>query len=352
MTKIQGFARSVIAVSVAMAVSSVSFAQEVVDSGVTLSAGAAYNKLDSYRDLDDKVAPEVGIGYRFNDRFSVDGVYSQYSTDQKNTNANADLKEFRLDAYYDLTPWDGSFTPYVVAGVGRLDTDLDNLGSDDDTRLNGGVGLRKAITPNLSVRGDLRAARSLEHGQTEGAMNVALTWTFGSVESAPQPVVVVVEEEIIIEPVVVIVDTDNDGVLDANDQCPNTPVNTAVNASGCELYEDMELMVKFGFNSTVVEQQDYAVIGEMAELLERHPTSRISITGYTDNAGPAAYNQKLSLKRAEAIRDVLVTEYNVEASRIDAIGMGEADPISGNDTEEGREQNRRVVINSEMVVNG
>ncbi len=62
-----------------------------------------YNYLDSYRGLDNDLAPEVGIGYRLNDRFSVEGIYSQYSTDQK-TGGDADLKEFRLDAFYDLTP--------------------------------------------------------------------------------------------------------------------------------------------------------------------------------------------------------------------------------------------------------
>lgn len=104
-----------------------------MDKGWTFSIGGAYNDLASLRRLDNNLAPEVGAGYRLNDRFSIEGIYSQYSTGQK-TGDDADLKEFRLDAFYDLTPWDGSLTPYVVAGISELEADLKAKGEHDDTR--------------------------------------------------------------------------------------------------------------------------------------------------------------------------------------------------------------------------
>ncbi|USE36230.1 OmpA family protein [Endozoicomonas sp. SCSIO W0465] len=346
--KVQGFARSLIAIAIGTTVSSSVLASEVaspvVDKGLTFTIGGAYNGLDSYRGLDNEVAPEVGIGYRMNDRFSFEGIYSQYSTEQK-TGGDADLKEFRLDAFYDLTPWDGSLTPYVVAGISELDVDLDAEGEHDDTRMNAGFGLRKAFTPNLAIRGDVRAVRTLDYAQTEAMANVALTWTFGSVAKAAEPVAVVepVQEEVIaaVEPTPVL-DADYDGVLDKDDLCPNTPAGITVDQTGCEPMKAIDLLVNFAFDSEVVNQEGSDQIAKMGEFLQRYPEVRILIEGHTDASGQAAYNDQLSVRRADTIRQQLIEKHGIDAERIDAVGMGEGKPVADNDTIEGRQQNRRV----------
>ena len=67
------------------------------------------------------------------------------------------------------------------------------------------------------------------------------------------------------------------------------------------------------------------------------------ITGYTDNVGAPDYNATLSLKRAEAVRDHLIS-LGADPTKFEVSGAGEAKPIADNSTEEGRAQNRRVEV--------
>jgi len=66
------------------------------------------------------------------------------------------------------------------------------------------------------------------------------------------------------------------------------------------------------------------------------------IEGHTDSRGSDAYNQPLSERRANAVRDELVNEYDIDASRVSTVGYGESRPVATNDTDEGRAQNRRI----------
>lgn len=340
--KAQRFSRTIMAAAIGMALCGTAVAREVVESGVTISAGAAYNMLDSVRGLDDKVAPEVGIGYRFNDRFSVEGSYSQYSSDAKN-GSTSDLDEISLNGFVDLTPWDGSYTPYFVAGVSMMDVNPQPGRIQDETRMNAGFGVRKAISSNLALRGDVRAVRTLDYHQTEGQVNLALTWTFGSVAPAAEPVAVVeepvVEEVVVVEPV--ILDGDNDGIVDADDLCLESAAGAVVDATGCE---QMEAQVLFSFDSADIRAEDQAIIARVGEFLQRNDGLTVSIAGYTDSTGTSEYNQALSLQRAEAVRQALVEDFGIDSSRMEVDAMGESDPIAGNDTLEGREDNRRVVM--------
>lgn len=70
---------------------------------------------------------------------------------------------------------------------------------------------------------------------------------------------------------------------------------------------------------------------------------RIKITGYTDSTGPARYNQNLSLRRAKAVRDYLVSQ-GADAGKMEVSGMGKANPVASNATKAGRAKNRRVEI--------
>jgi len=82
---------------------------------------------------------------------------------------------------------------------------------------------------------------------------------------------------------------------------------------------------------------------ELVSILENNPDIRVRLEGYTDNVGSESHNEMVSQKRAESVKDYLVSE-GIDASRIKAIGMGESNPIATNATEQGRAQNRRVDI--------
>lgn len=92
-------------------------------------------------------------------------------------------------------------------------------------------------------------------------------------------------------------------------------------------------------------QQTRATIAAVIQILRAYPNAKLSILGYTDNVGDAAANQRLSESRAGNFRDLLMAG-GISGNRIAAAGMGMANPIGDNDTEEGRALNRRL----EMVV--
>ncbi len=81
----------------------------------------------------------------------------------------------------------------------------------------------------------------------------------------------------------------------------------------------------------------------VASVLKGYPASFIMVEGHTDNTGDSGYNAKLSLDRAQAVREALISR-GIDPGRISAVGSGDAQPIDTNDTEEGRANNRRVEL--------
>ncbi|WP_066014276.1 OmpA family protein [Endozoicomonas atrinae] len=342
---VRRFAQSAIAMTVAGFISHSAIAQEVVDKGIILSIGASYNALDSYRELDNSFAQEIGAGYRFNDRFSIAGVYSQYTTDHKNS-GDVDLKSYRLDAFYDLTPLNNELTPYLVSGIDELQEKPDAGEKRDDTRMNLGVGVRKILTSNLSLQGDVRAVRSLDYNQTESMFTVSLNWTFGRAsQPEPQPadVTPVTREPLAAKESAASVDSDQDGVMDTVDLCPGTIPGAVIDQTGCVPMEEINLLVTFGFDSDSISSGAMAMISKMGDFMSRHPDVKIRIEGHTDSRGREEYNQILSTKRADSVRQLLIEKYQIDGHRIESIGFGEIDPVASNITSEGRQQNRRVI---------
>jgi OmpA-OmpF porin, OOP family len=135
-------------------------------------------------------------------------------------------------------------------------------------------------------------------------------------------------------------DSDQDGVPDYLDKCPDTPRGARVDKDGC--VESITLHVRFDTGKTIVKKEFYPEIEDFAAYLNRYPDSRVELQGHTDNRGNPKKNVTLSQNRAKAIMDVLVKKYNIDAARLSAKGLGQNDPIATNDTEEGRERNRRV----------
>ncbi len=99
--------------------------------------------------------------------------------------------------------------------------------------------------------------------------------------------------------------------------------------------------VNFEFNSAKLTAESYPILWHAAMTLLQNPDLKVDVIGYTDNIGSAKYNKKLSLKRANAVKNYLVAR-GVDASRINTVGMGEENPIASNKTAEGRALNRRI----------
>jgi outer membrane protein OmpA-like peptidoglycan-associated protein len=102
--------------------------------------------------------------------------------------------------------------------------------------------------------------------------------------------------------------------------------------------------IHFGINEASLRPESTPVLNQLVELLEDHADlTRVVIEGHTDNAGDDAYNQSLSERRAAAVKAYLVGN-GLASERIDAVGLGETQPVADNATEAGRQENRRVVV--------
>jgi outer membrane protein OmpA-like peptidoglycan-associated protein len=101
--------------------------------------------------------------------------------------------------------------------------------------------------------------------------------------------------------------------------------------------------VHFDFNKWNIRPPDRAVLDEAIATLKQEGSISVICQGYTDSIGSDAYNLKLSMRRAEAVRDYLVAG-GIAADRIKVEGFGKADPVASNDTADGRAQNRRVEL--------
>jgi OOP family OmpA-OmpF porin len=100
--------------------------------------------------------------------------------------------------------------------------------------------------------------------------------------------------------------------------------------------------ILFDTDSDRLKPESAAVIKSIARGLEANPSLKLLIEGHTDSTGSAAHNLELSKRRAEAVKDVLVSQFGVDGSRLTAAGLGATKPLESNDTPAGRAQNRRV----------
>ena len=139
-------------------------------------------------------------------------------------------------------------------------------------------------------------------------------------------------------------DTDADGVADNRDACPSTPIGTRVDARGCPLAGERIAIVtniNFDFDHTEIRESVRKRLSRVIRLLKEMPEVDVKIVGYTDDVGSAEYNLSLSLRRAESVRDYIVTR-GIDDTRMSVAGRGKAEPLVPNSTPEGRAVNRRV----------
>jgi len=147
------------------------------------------------------------------------------------------------------------------------------------------------------------------------------------------------------------VDKDEDLVADYLDKCPRTVEGATVDEKGCEIEKAQiekplarleDVLFEPGGTALMPGAKD--TLTKLVSILENNPDIRVRLEGYTDNVGEESYNEMLSQKRAESIKDYLVSA-GIDATRIKTVvGMGESNPIATNSTEQGRAQNRRVDI--------
>ena len=104
----------------------------------------------------------------------------------------------------------------------------------------------------------------------------------------------------------------------------------------------VELDVKFDFDKAKVKEESYGDIESLANFMKQYPQTTTVVGGHTDSIGTDDYNQNLSERRANAVREVLVNQFGVDGERVDAVGYGESSPVVDNAIAADRAINRRV----------
>ncbi len=156
------------------------------------------------------------------------------------------------------------------------------------------------------------------------------------------------------------VDSDHDGVPDYKDKCPDTPAGVRVDSTGCPVVREIKEKPKievpkesakvilgagatFAFGKSNLLPSSFAELNNLVKVMKENPNSRWQISGYTDNIGSDKMNKKVSVERARAVMEYLVSK-GINIRRLKVEGYGKANPVASNATEEGRAKNRRVEI--------
>lgn len=237
-----------------------------------------------------------------------------------------------IDGYYGFGPHrsEGRFTPYILAGIGIASNNLVGRNNEESFIYNGGLGFvtRLSRSSAMRIRADARYIHDeVADGFDDYRISVGLEFPLfraRTVETivervevtrpAPPPQEVPVEVPVPVEP----------------DPCPTDRITQLRG-------------VTFEFNSSRLQPNAINVLEGVYEMLNDCDKVDVEIAGHTDSIGSVQYNMKLSEERARAVVDWLVRR-GLDRNRVTARGYGPHEPVANNDTDEGRELNRRVEL--------
>ncbi|UTW46399.1 OmpA family protein [bacterium SCSIO 12696] len=294
--------------------------------GPTLGYYAADNKRTFNDDTNGSGFAALTGGIRFHNNWALELSYGVDVT-------GSDLETTQLNAVFflgDEAEHQHKLRPYIITGLSRFSSDEVNVINGYDSTWQGrlGFGLSKLYENNWEVRGDIsgfyqvRDEGPADHG-TDTALSVSFLKHFGKT-SAPAPVVEptpVAEPEPVAEP------------APQPEPAAEPEVRTIT----------VRLNVEFEFNSDVVRGIYGDELEAIANAMKVHEDIDLVLEGHTDSKGADDYNQDLSERRAKAVKAQLAETYGISTDRISAVGYGESRPVASNDTDEGRQRNRRVV---------
>ncbi|WP_163836138.1 OmpA family protein [Spartinivicinus ruber] len=151
-------------------------------------------------------------------------------------------------------------------------------------------------------------------------------------------------------------DKDGDGVIDARDQCPNTDSQFAVNNQGCP-EEGMKtikktVVIPFYPDTPEIKTLKVSQIQQLAIFARKYPTAKITLTGHSENLGNSQKNKRLALTRAETVKKILITQFEIKENRIKLHTVGAMQPLMTIAAELDKKKNRRVVGEIKAVTKG
>jgi len=136
--------------------------------------------------------------------------------------------------------------------------------------------------------------------------------------------------------------TDNTALVVVGDSEPEPEPEPEPKAKLVDDHVEITEQVQFEFNKARIRSVSHDLLNDVVTVLKDNPqVLEVSVEGHTDNVGPDAYNKQLSRDRAKAVMKYLV-DHGIDKGRLKTEGWGESKPIADNDSDSGRQENRRV----------
>ena len=283
----------------------------------------------------------LGLGYNISEKLGVELTYHYAAPrDQSSMDLNTGITPpnydgkiniYKLDLLYHLVgllPGD-SVLPYLAGGIGDINysTDRPGVSLKDNFLVNAGGGLKIFLTRDVALRGDVRYILDFnsEHDHNSLLCTVGLTYEIGGKAKVVEPEAVAAPEPAPAPapapaPVVV-----------------TPPPAPAPKVLGSIIFRN----ILFDFDKSNIKPESYQILDEVTEYLQANSELKMEVQGHTCNIGTAAYNLKLSERRAVSVKKYLVDK-RIKADRLKTKGYGLTKPVAPNDTEENRARNRRV----------
>ncbi|MEI6080036.1 MAG: OmpA family protein [bacterium] len=303
---------------------------EIKQGSTELGVFGGYNFFQNTQNLRNRPVFGGRIGYNFTRHFGVEGTVESITTyvvDKTRTGSirgqfrspvdGVSMIFYHLDAVYHFMP-SSRFNPFILAGIGGADYNP-TMSTNNMFALNLGAGMKYWFTEHVALRVDLRdymvceAFRWMYHniGATVG-VTVALGGhsyvAQDNKEVEPEPKV---EKEV----VVFVAEPKADEQLNALAAEPEEKVVVLA-------FED----IHFAFDKSELTPEAKTILKRNIQTLKKNPKAKIRIAGFTSASGTEDYNQKLSERRAQAVKDYLVQEKVVKPNRLSEIGYGKARP--------------------------
>ena len=305
-----------------------------------------YNFFETGQNLENRPVFGGRLGYNFTRHFGIEGAgeYIRTHVDDKakmwtqegqftSPIDGVDLTFYHLNAVYHFIP-DGKFNPFVLAGFGGAHYSPERS-TKDMAAFNVGVGAKYWLTDNIALRFDVQdymVTEIMQETYHNVGATLGISFAFGG-KAKPAPAQVAKYEPIAepkpepkpepippppeprVEEKVVILAAE-----------PKVEEKVMVAAAEPRIivlaFED----IHFDFDKSTLKPEAKTILKRNIQLLKDNPKTQVRIAGYTSASGTEAYNQKLSERRANSVRDYLIKEGIITPDRLTTIGYGEANP--------------------------
>lgn len=280
--------------------------------------------------IDTSMVYGLRAGYNFTKNLGVEGFFNYVPASFKDTLGIGDddikLYGYGVEALYHFMP-EKRLVPFLAVGLGGTHySPPDGIESKDKFTVDYGAGLKFFVTDWMALRADVRHVLPLNDRYNDLLYTFGINFAFGGAKKVAEPVK---EEPAVVAP-----------------PPPPPPVVEEAKPQAEAAPEIVEkgrttLNVLFDTNKAIIKKNSFKDVDNLVDVMKKYPELNVTIEGHTDNVGKAAYNKKLSQKRANAVKAYMV-KAGIDAKRLTAVGYGMEKPIASNATKAGKAKNRRV----------